>query len=309
VGVVLFALGLVLFLLPFSIAASTADEWRTGSIIAMIVMGAVILVSFAFWERFAARRPFIPYHLITDRTIIAFCLIDICYQIAYYCWDSYYTSYLQVVYNVSIANAGYINSTFDIISSVWLLGAGFLMRYTGRFKWLVLCAVPLFILGQGMMIYFRNPGWSVGYQVMCNIFMAFGGGTLILCQQIGVMSVANHNEVASVLALMNIIGNVGGAIGSSISGAIWTNTFANALQTMLPADVVEDWEDIYDDLTVQLSYPVGSEARNAIGLAYGYTQKRMLIAGTAIMCLSLLWMLLIRNVNLKGNQQVKGVLF
>jgi hypothetical protein len=308
-GVILLALGLVLFLLPFSIATSTADEWRSASIICMLVFGFLILILFGIYTRFVAPKPFIPFELLTSRTVFALCMTDFCYQVAYYCWNSYYTSYLQVVYGVSISVAGYINSTFDVVSGAWLLIIGLLMRVTGRFRWLVWIAIPLYLLGSGLMIYFRNPHFSVGYMVMCQIFIALGGSILILAQQVGVMSVAEHNDVASVLALLGLVGNIGGAVGNSISGAIWTNTFPKALQDVLPADVVADWESIYDSLDVQLSYEKGSAAREAIMQAYAVTQKKMLIAGTAVMALCLVWMFLIKNVNLRDNKQVKGVLF
>lgn len=308
-GVVLLALGLVLFLLPFSIATSVRDEWRSASIICMLVFGFLILVLFGLYTRFLAPKPFIPFQLLTSRTVLSLCLIDFCYQVAYYCWNSYYTSYLQVVYGVSISVAGYINSTFDVVSGAWLLIVGLLMRETGRFRWLVWASVPLYLLGSGLMIYFRNPNFSVGYMIMCQIFISIGGSTLILCQQIGVMSVAEHNDVASVLALLGLAGNMGGAVGNSISGAIWTHTFPQALLDVLPEDVIGDWESIYDSLEMQLSYERGTPARDAIMQAYAVTQKRMLIAGTAIMALSLVWMFMIKNVNLKGNKQVKGVVF
>jgi hypothetical protein len=44
-----------------------------------------------------------------------------------------------------------------------------------------------------------------------------------------------------------------------------------------------NFDSIYDSLDVQLSYEVGSTTRLAIEEAYGIAQKRVLIAGTAIM--------------------------
>ena len=123
------------------------------------------------------------------------------------------------------------------------------------------------------------------------------------------MATVDHGQIAAVLALLGLFGYMGGAVGNSISGAIWTNSLPEALQHLLPDAVKPDWEDIYGDLTKQLSYPMGSPAREAIMEAYGIAQRRMLIAGTCIMGLSLFWVLLIRNVNISKIEQVKGVLF
>jgi MFS family permease len=275
----------------------------------MLVIGFVVLVAFAIYEKFLSSKPFIPFHLLTSRTALGACALSFTYQISYYCWGSYFISFLQVVNNQSITHAGYIANTFDMVSGVWLFCVGFLINRTGRFKWLIMCAVPLYMLGIGLMIYFRQPGQDIGYIVMCQIFAALGGGTMIITQQVAVTSVASHNDVASMLAMLGLFGYLGGAVGNSISGAIWTHTLPQALQDLLPESAKADWETIYGSLDVQLSYPMGSAEREGIMAAYGFAQKRMLIAGTAIMTLSLVWMMIIKNINLKTVNQVKGVVF
>lgn len=308
-GVILIAAGLVLFLLPFSIAESAENEWRTAHIIVMLVIGVVCLIGFAVFERWVAPKPFIPYALLLSRNIMGACLLDATYQIAYYCWNAYFTSYLQVVYNQSLATAGYISGIFDVVSGIWLLGVGFLIRYTGRYKWLLQIAVPLYILFVGLLIYFRRPETGIGYIIMVEIFISVAGGTMIIGQQVAIMAVADHNDVAAVLAILGLFGYMGGAVGNSISGAIWTNTLPKALQEYLPAETVDQWEAIYDDLTVQLSYPIGDATRDAIIKAYALAQQRMLIAGTAIMALALIWVFMLKNIKVSDMEQVKGVLF
>ncbi|KAI6089958.1 MFS general substrate transporter [Hypoxylon rubiginosum] len=308
-GVVLLAGGLVIFLLPFSLADSMGDSWRSPTIIVMLVIGFAMIVAFALVERFVAPKPFLPYGLLVSRTVIGSCLLDFTYMIAYYCWNSYFSSYLQVVYDLDISTAGYIGGIFDIVSATWLLGTGYLMRRTGRFRWLLQIAVPLYILFVGLLIYFRKPGTNIGFIVMCEILIALAGGTMIIGEQVGVMAASDHNDVAAVLALLSLFGNTGSAVGNSISGAIWTNTLPNSLQRLLPDDAKADWEDIYDSLDVQLSYPMGSDVRSAIIEAYAQTQTYMIIAGTVIMSLSLIWVMLIKNIRLNEIQQTKGVLF
>jgi MFS family permease len=296
-------------LLPFTIAGAAADGWRESYIIAMLVLGFVALGVFFLVERYVAKVPFLDWKVLTSRTVLGTCLLSVTYQIAYYCWNGYYTSYLQVVYGVSITTAGYINSIFDAVSGVWLFVVGILIRKTGRFRWLLYFAVPLYLLGEGLMIYFRNPSVSVGYNIMCQIFLAFAGGVMIIVMQVAVTASADHNNVAAVLAFLGVFGNIGRAIGSSISGAIWTHTLPDALQRLLPESVNADWAVIYENLEVQLSYDLGSPERDAISAAYAYAQERMLIAGTAIMALAIIWVAVIRDIKLTKEVQNKGVLF
>ncbi|KAK5194288.1 hypothetical protein LTR99_002790 [Exophiala xenobiotica] len=308
-GVFLFASGLTVFLLPFTLADSAPNGWSTGYIIAMIVVGFIVLALFGLYEAFVARTPFLSVNLLANRTVIGACLLDFTYQVSYYCWNSYFTSFLQVVNNLSLAEAGYVGSTFDVVSGVELLAVGFLIRKTGYFRWLLFVAVPLYLFAQGLMIYFRRPNQKIGYIVMCQIFISIGGAIFIIVQQIAILAAADHQHVAAVLALLYVVGNVGGAVGNTISGAIWTNTFEKALARYLPADAQDSIEDIYNSLDVQLSYPVGSPERLGIQEAYGYAQARMLAVGTGLMGLSLIWMFMIRNINLKKVDQTRGTIF
>lgn len=308
IGILLLIAGFCLLLLPLTLASSQADQWRTGYIIAMMVVGGVLVIAFALYERFLARKPFVPWRLLTSRTVLGACLLDVTYQIAYYCWASYFTSYLQVVYDVSITEAGYIAAIFDLVSPVCLLFVGWLMSATRRFKWLLWWAMPLYMLAVGLMIYFRAPGRSVGFLCLCEVLIGVGGGVMILVQQVAVLAASEHEDYAAMLALLGLFGNIGGAVGNSVSGAIWTNTLPRMLQQYLPADVVGQWADIYDSLDLQLGYPVGSAARDAIIQAYAMAQRNMLIAGTAIMALSLAWVFMIKNIRLI-DPSLGGMLF
>lgn len=243
-----------------------------------------------------------------SRTVLGACLVAMCYQIAYYCWSYYFTSFLQVVSGTSLATSGWISSTFDVVSGVCLLAVGFAITKTCRFRWILYWSVPLYLLGEGLMIYFRRPGVAVGYIVMCQILIALAGGAMIIVQQVAVLAASDHNNAASSLAFLSVFGNIGGAIGGSISGAIWQQTLPAALQRYLPESTLPDWKIIYEDLKTQLSYPKGTETRIAIEKAYSVAQSRMLIAGTAVMALSLIWMFVMRDLKLT-KQQTKGVLF
>nr|ODN94626.1 siderophore iron transporter MirB [Cryptococcus depauperatus CBS 7855] len=309
VGVFLLAAGLAIFLLPFSLAASSTNEWQTPHIIVLLVVGLLCLTAFGIVERWFSPRPFIPYALLTNRSVLGACLLDLTYQISYSCWNSYFSSYLQVTFNTSISVAGYIAGIFDVVAGIWLIVVGFLIRRTGYYRWLLMVAVPIYILGIGLMIHFRKPGGHFGFIIMCQVFTAFGGGTMIDCQQVAVVAAASHNDAAAVLALLGLFGSVGGAIGNSVSGAIWTNTLPKALRSYLPEESLGDWKAIYDSLDTQLSYPVGSETRTAIINAYAEAQSRMLIASISIMALSLIWIFVIKNIRVTDIQQAKGVLF
>ncbi|KAM0717550.1 hypothetical protein Q7P37_007402 [Cladosporium fusiforme] len=309
IGVILFAGGLVVFLLPFNLAASAPNGWSTGYIIAMIVVGFAALVTFGVHEVYWARTPWMPWQFLSDRSIVGTCLLNMVYQISYYTWNIYFQSFLQVVFNVSIAEAGYINNTFSVVSGFLLFLVGWAIRKTGYYRWLFYIAVPLYTFTLGLMIHFRQPNGNIGYIIMCEIFISIGGACFILICQLSVLSSVDHQHVSTAMSLLYVSGSVGGALGQTISGAIWTNVFPTALMRYLPASQQENVVLIMGDLVTQLSFPVGSEERLAIQLAYGYGHSRMLAAGVAFSALMFIFMFMIKNVNVKQVKQTKGVVF
>jgi len=272
----------------------------------MLVIGVCCLVAFGVYERFFARKCFLPFHLLVDRTVIGACLTAASLFTSFYCWDLYLSSFLQVVYDLSIADAGYVTQTYNIGSCFFSIIVGLLIPATGRFKWLALCAVPIQILGTGLMIYFRQPDKPLGYVIMCQVFIAFSGGTIVVTQQIAIMAAVGPENVAVALALQALFTAIGGSIGLSISGAIWTNTLQRELARYLPANLQGQLADIYADLATQLSYPVGSAGRTAIIQAYGETQRLMCIASTAVLVVMLFAVFLWRDIPVKDFRAPKG---
>lgn len=84
-GLLLFAAAIALILLPLTLAPNASGGWNNGSMIAMLVIGAVCLLLFPFWERSKKLAPhaFFPSALFQNRTIIAGTLIAFFYFSTY----------------------------------------------------------------------------------------------------------------------------------------------------------------------------------------------------------------------------------
>lgn len=306
-GMLLITAGLALFLLPFSLYSYQGDGWKSSMIICMIIFGGLLIIAFALYEKYLAPKTFIPFELLTDRTVLGACCLSGSLFVSFYIWDSYFSSFLQVVNNLSVTHASYVVNIYSIGSCFWSIIVGILVRWTGRFKWLALFfGVPLTILGVGLMIHFRQPDVNIGYIIMCQIFIAFAGGTCVICEEMAVMAATSHQYVAVVLAVEYMFSSIGGAIGSTIAAAIWTGVFPQKLGEYLPPESQANLTSIYGDLTVQLSYPVGSPTRIAIAKAYGEAQKYMLTAATAVLAISLVSVAFWRDIKVKDFKQVKG---
>ena len=130
------------------------------------------------------------------------------------------------------------------------------------------------------MIHFRQPNQDIGYIVMCQVFIALGGGAVVITEQLAAMAATSHQYVAVVLAVEAMFAYIGGAVGDTIASAMWTGIFPGKLREFLPEGKKADYLLIYEDLTEQLSYPVGSPTRTAIIDAYGVSQLVYHLSGT-----------------------------
>lgn len=223
------------------------------------------------------------------------------------CWDTYYSSYLQVVHRLSIANSGYILNSYSLMSSFLSPFVGVAIAKFGRFKHIaVFSGLPLIALGTGLLTHFRVPGAYVGYLAMCQIFNGAAGGILAMTSHIAVFSAVSHQEIAVVYAVYGMFGSIGAAIGFAIAGAIWTNVLPQKLEQFLPDDSKNLSSAIYGSLPTQLSYPMGSPIRDAIIEAYSDVQRKMVIAGGCFIPLLAVVVFIWRDINVKKIEQERG---
>ncbi|CAK7204280.1 Siderochrome iron transporter 2 [Sporothrix eucalyptigena] len=299
-----------LFLLPFSLQTNGRAGYGSAKFIAMVVVGVALFPCFYIWERYFARTHFIRYELFKKRTVAGACMLAAVLYYSFYAWDLYYYYFVQVVYDLDVSKTGYMTQIYNIGSCFWGVVFGIYVRTTKRFKWACLCfGLVLQILGSGLMIRFRGQESNIGLIVMCQIFIAFGGGTLVIGQSMAVMAAADRDGVPMMLAMLYLFNSFGGSIGYAASQAIYVNTFPNALRSHLPDDLKNQTETIFNGgSTLQLTYPVGSAARDAINYAWGQSQRVNCISSTAILALGIPAILLWKNYTVDRKQNKGTVL-
>ncbi|PWY72272.1 MFS general substrate transporter [Aspergillus heteromorphus CBS 117.55] len=287
IGAIILMAAFVLFLLPFSLASYGRTQYKDAAFIAEVVVGFFLFFVFAAWEKWFARVHFIPYELLRDRTVLGSCLLAAVLYFSFYCWDSYFYYFVMVVYNLSVTKTGYMTSIYTVGSCVWSPIFGFWIRMVREFKYSCLFfAVPLMFLGAGLMIHFRGSDGDIGYVIMCQIFIAFSGGMLVISQQMAVMCASDRDGIPIMLSMLGLFNSIGGAIGYAVAAAIYTNTFSQGLRKALPEADQDLWESLYaGGYLTQMKYEPGSAVRDAVNYAWGYTQKYEAIAATCILVL------------------------
>jgi MFS family permease len=304
IGMFVLAAGLALFLLSFNLYSYQKDEWKSPLIICFLIFGALLIAAFVLWEKYFAPITFVPWHLLKNRTVIFTYTMAASLYIGWWVWNTYFYSVLIVLYDQSVVHATYISNIYTMGSCFISLVYGYCLRHYGKLKmYSLFWGVPLTILGVGLMIAFRDPNVNIGYIVMCQIFIAFGGGVLVISEQTTLMAVSKQQDFPALLAVEAMAISIGSSVGITVAGAMWTGIFPKRLMQNLPATAMENFPAIYGSLDVQDSYPQGSPERDAISASYGETVRLMLIAATCLYSVTLISVMLWQNVDVRKQKQ------
>ncbi|CAH0022201.1 unnamed protein product [Clonostachys rhizophaga] len=304
IGLLLLAGGFSLLLLPFSLYSGQASGWASPMIICMIIFGVLCFVLFAIWEKYWAPKSFLPWELIKDRTIFGGSIASANTYLVYYVWYSYFSSSLQVIQGLDITLAGYV---VNIHSVGWVLvgiAAGALIRTTSHYKWIALyIGSPLQILATGLMYHFSGTGSPTGLIVMAQVFLSLADGLIYLTSEVAVLAVIDHEHIAVVLAVYNMVTSIFQAVGATISAAIWTKVFPSYLTKNLPDSAQPQLENIYSSIYSQLSFDKGGAERLAIEQSYSQAMRNLFSAALCLTVIGLVATLFWRDINVKDKEK------
>ncbi|KAB8222326.1 major facilitator superfamily domain-containing protein [Aspergillus novoparasiticus] len=309
-GGVLLLLGLSLLLVPIALTGSNnSNAWHKGNFIAMLVLGIVFLIAFAIWDARFAKKPFVPYRMIKQRTVAAACLLGALDFFHYSVFSVFFTSYLQVAGHFNAGNATRIDNSLRVAFQVSGIFAAFFMKYTKRSQIWVLVGVPLCILGMGVLLYLVDMGDSqTGNEaafVTAKSLIGIGRGFYQTAAQVSVQAVVSRQEVSVVTAVFFASMSIGGAIGTSVAGAIWRSNLPRKLSEYLPDEAKGQAKSIFGSIVVAQKYLVGGPVRMAIDRSYRESQRLLAIAAISALAPMLVIMFFLKNVRLDERQTAK----
>lgn len=296
IGLILLSTGVALLLVSLNLYP--LQDWNSIYAIALSITGSLFIISFVVWERYYATITFVSYSIFLDRTVLGACILSSALFISFWCWNSFFSSYLQVVNNLSIENASYVVQLYTVFSVLCSIAVGALIHLTGYFKPVCLyVGVPLSLLGLISMSYYGNSESGIGYMVVSQIFISVAAGVIMVCDEVAILAAAPNHDAAVCLAVLGLFGNIGGAIGLTIASTVWQNIFRRKLMEFVPIEELPNVAKIYADLSTQLSYPLGSETRIAIQHAYEDTQGKLLAIAMAVWAGGFMAVVMWRNIN------------
>ncbi|KAL2856435.1 major facilitator superfamily domain-containing protein [Aspergillus pseudoustus] len=304
VGLILFATGLSLLLVPFSLAASSSDRWKETQNIIMLVIGPVSLVAFVVWEIWGAKWPTLPFHLLRTRTIIFGVAASIIDYAALYLLQNFLITYELVAADLSTTTAAYIFAIIPFMGPIGQISAGFMVKYLKRYKWILVSGYALNILGLGLSYRYINAHDHMAALVISQMILGFGSG-VINTMQFGMQASVSHSNMAAVTALFTASLGVGSAIGGAVGGGVWTELVPQNLARNLPEEAQSQLPAIFGSVVVATSFEWGTPVRDAINKSFHDAFRAMLKIALILQAFAFIAGLIVQDLNLKEVEEAR----
>lgn len=228
VGSVMFVGSACAFLIPVTWGGTMYDwtSWRT---LVPLIIGAVGMIAFAFYERFVPSEPLLMASLFSNRTINLGWLFAMIHGIILWCMLYYQPLYFEAVkgYRPIIAGVSLFPATFTVAPLSII--TGFLITKTGRYRWSIWSGWAVATLGTGLLIIW-DVNSSIPEWLFTELVSGIGLGILFPSLLYQIQAAAKPKDVSFAAALFSFFRAFGQAVGVAIGGAIFQNEMRRNLQ-------------------------------------------------------------------------------
>jgi predicted MFS family arabinose efflux permease len=248
-GAIALCTALVLLLLGLN-SGGNIVPWNHPLVYISLPLSGLALATFIYIEAKVAKEPVIPVHLLLHRTVASACLTNWFLTMAVYALFYYVPIYFQIVQGLSATAAGTRLVPQSIGTAVGSLGAGILMRATGKYYWLSTFALSVYIAAAILIAVTFTAGVN---GVLPFIWLFVSGtayGAMLTVTLLALLSAVGHEHQAVITSASYAFRSTGSTIGITIASAVFQNKLSAGLNARfghLP-DAEETIKRIRDDV-------------------------------------------------------------
>lgn len=242
---------LVLLLLGLN-AGGNLVPWNHPLPLTALPLSLASLVFFIVWESRCA-QPIIPVRLLFDRTVFAACMTNLLCCMLQFQSLFYIPLYLQV-YGVSASGAGLVLLFAPLGICICSVGAGYIMKRTGRYIALGIAGVSLQLAAAVILTTLRGSRTSPLWPLRLVFFLLGSGqGAMLTVTLLACLAAIDHSHQATITSATYAFRSVGSTVGVTVGSAIYQNVLKNELWSRfgdLPgaADEIKRIRDDIDEL-------------------------------------------------------------
>ncbi|TIB80259.1 MFS general substrate transporter [Wallemia mellicola] len=315
VGLYLLTAVLCYIFLPIVLAGSSAlVEWNSAYVPAsMVVGGVVIFPAFIYWELKCASYPVIPKYFIKNVNIAITCLINlfdfICFYLSYQTLSNYMAVSvdwftMRTSDGVTLAgNSNYFTYTQNISLTFFGILFGIAASiFKPNWKWSVVGALCVRLLGVGLMLYARDNR-NLGALVMTQVLQGAGGGIAAVATQVGAQGSVPQQQMALATAAILLFAEIGNVIGQSASSAINIAFLPKKIAEQFPEwSAIQINTYVNNPMNAVLLGDIGTDERDRMIQAFSNNQRQLIIPAIVIGCVPIILSLFLKNFKLDERQ-------
>ncbi|OCF76843.1 aflatoxin efflux pump AFLT [Kwoniella mangroviensis CBS 8886] len=295
-GGMIIAMGWAICFILFTQWGGVTKKWSDGSVIACIVLSAVLVPVFVLYEWFIGTdRQMFKLRLLKRRnvigaSIVCFCVFGVFMILVYYLSITY-----QAVYHTSATSAGVKLLPLILLQVAALIISSRIIPKIGRFKPVIICGPILLCIASGL-FYTIKPTTPManlyGYQVILGV----GIGCCLQNVMISVQHELRREPwlISLGTGLTVFVGFAGRIVALSMGGSVFENMIQRHLKSSVPGITEEIVMAVVNDATAVWTY-VPDEMRPAVLQAYTKTLSQVYIIGLPLAVIALAGALILKN--------------
>ncbi|KAF2429316.1 MFS general substrate transporter [Tothia fuscella] len=229
-GAALFIPAIIMILLALQ-WGGTNYAWKSATIVGLFVGGFLLTIIFALWQVHAGDDAMIPPRLITQRTILAACLINFLAMGAVMTSIYYLPLWFQVIKSASPIKSGVMYLPLSIADILSATIAGVSVMYIGYTNPLILAGTALMSIGTGLITTFtpttNHQRW-IPYQVL----QGLGAGITLSMPYLSIQTVLKGDDIPVGTSIVQLFQFFGGSVFLAIAQAIFSNKLIGSLSKL-----------------------------------------------------------------------------
>ncbi|GAA5833772.1 hypothetical protein JCM9279_001622 [Rhodotorula babjevae] len=220
------SLGSLLFALSFKNDRSLA--WSSPYVWAPLIVFCLSGVAFVLVEAFWSPEPVMPLRILKDRNGLFVALINFTVSFVSFSILYFYPQFFEIVKQKSASEAGAHLLPNSIALSVGSLFAGWIIRRTGRYYWLIVTTSGLPVIALVSFVFLtESSGWF--HTWLAILPSGFGFASVITAGLIAIIASVDRSDMATATGLTYLFRYVGQVVGVASS--------ASMLQSVLNAQL------------------------------------------------------------------------
>ncbi|OAA68336.1 Major facilitator superfamily domain, general substrate transporter [Niveomyces insectorum RCEF 264] len=301
-GTLLFTPAIVCLLLALE-WGGTAYAWRSGRVVALLVLFAVLFVAWVVAEARMGELATVPRRLFCQRSIVAGMAFSLCVGGVMLGFSYYMAVWFQAVDGVDALQSGIRTLPFVLAIVVASIVAGGGVSRCGYYAPFVLASACLMAVGMGLLTTLRvtsgHSAW-IGYQFV----LGFGMGLGMQMSGLAAQVVLAPADVPVGASLMFFGQGLGGAVFMCVAQNVFLQALLRDLSRVMPAAAAQLLTKVG---ATNIRSAVSTELLPAVLVAYNKALVSTFYVPLAIACVSIVPALCFEWRSVKTAREAKDV--